>query len=134
MGFIKAYNSCRSGVLFWWYKIKLARINRQRARVQARLGDDFQQLAALLFEEDPIHIDLGDNTDEYEPEARTILPRLSGCRSVADVQSVVHEEFCTWFDPETAGPRERYAQIAARIVAEFPHLFSEQHWPRQSHK
>jgi hypothetical protein len=35
---------------------------------------------------------LDDNTDGYEPEADTILPRLEVCRTAQDVRSVVHEE------------------------------------------
>ena len=34
-----------------------------------------------------------DNSDEYEPEARTILPRLRSCHSADDVLQVVYAEF-----------------------------------------
>jgi hypothetical protein len=61
---------------------------------------------------DPIEINFEYNTDEYEPEARTILPRLRTCHSAEDVLTVVHEEFQRWFDPEIAGPREKYSTIA----------------------
>ncbi|MBI3874868.1 MAG: hypothetical protein HY300_02665 [Verrucomicrobia bacterium] len=70
---------------------------------------------ALLFRHDPIGINSKTNTDEYEPEAGTILPRLRDCRSEADVCRVVHEEFVCWFDSRTAGPREHYAKIAADL-------------------
>jgi hypothetical protein len=75
-------------------------------------------LSALLFEEDPIGINFEDNTDEYDLEAGTIVPRLKDCHGVEDVSAVVHEEFVHWFDEEIAGPPERYAKIAARIWSE----------------
>jgi hypothetical protein len=85
----------------------------------------YDRLAAILFEEDPAGINFEDNTDEYEPEVRTTLPRLKDCRSVQDVQAVVHEEFIRWFDAETVGPRERYHKIATRIWAEISALSSQ---------
>jgi hypothetical protein len=71
-------------------------------------------VAALLFRHDPIGIACdNENTDEYESEAGTILPRLLGCESANDVRRVVHEEFVRWFDAGTAGPEERYSEIAS---------------------
>lgn len=64
----------------------------------------YDRLAAILFEEDPVGISFEDNTDEYEPEVDSILPRLRVCRTATDVQTVVHEEFVRWFDVDTAGP------------------------------
>jgi hypothetical protein len=72
-------------------------------------------LSRILFSEDPIGIALGSNLEEYEPEALTILPRLSGCASAGDVRRVVHEEFVTWFGASTAGPPDKYDRIAARV-------------------
>jgi hypothetical protein len=72
-------------------------------------------LSRILFSEDPIGLALGSNVDEYEPEAFTILPRLSGCASAGDVRRVVHEEFVTWFGAATAGPPEKYDTIASRV-------------------
>jgi len=56
-----------------------------------------------------------DNTDEYEPEGRTILPRLKACGNSEDVVTVVHEEFQKWFDHGIAGPRERYCALGEEI-------------------
>jgi len=76
-------------------------------------GELFDATAALLFRHDPIGISFdNENTDEYEPEAETILPRLSGCHSSDEVLDVVHEEFVRWFGEDTAGPKKRYEQIA----------------------
>jgi len=55
------------------------------------------------------------NTDEYEPEARTILPRLRGCHSADDVQIVLHSEFVRWFGEDTAGSQEHYKKAASEI-------------------
>ena len=77
-----------------------------------------ERLSAILFEEDPIGVNFEDNTDEYDLEAGTIVPRLKDCHSVEDVRAVVHEEFVRWFEAEIAGPPERYARIAVRIWLE----------------
>ncbi len=87
----------------------------QRRHLQAQYGELFDSTEALLFRHDPIGINFEDNTDEYEAEVRTILPRLNTCHSVPDVQKVVHEEFVRWFDDQIAGPPERYAQIAFEL-------------------
>jgi hypothetical protein len=56
-----------------------------------------------------------ENTDEYDPEAGTILPRLQSCKSSADALRAVHEEFVRWFGADTAGPQESYGNIASEI-------------------
>ena len=63
----------------------------------------------------PIGINFEDNTDEYEPNRETILPRLRNCHSEGDVLQVVHAEFVRWFDPATAGPPEHYEKIAKDV-------------------
>ena len=84
-----------------------------RRRLKTEYGQLFDATAALLFRHDPVGINYDNNTDEYEPEAETILPRLRTCHSADDVRQVVHEEFVRWFDASNAGPQERYAQIAS---------------------
>jgi len=78
----------------------------------------YDRVTAILFEEDPIGINYEFNTDEYEPETGSILPRISSCRSAVELQLVVHGEFVRWFNAETAGPLEKYARIATRIWRE----------------
>ncbi len=74
------------------------------------------QVEEILFRHDPIGIGFADNTDEYRPEAETIVPRLREAKSVVDVRRVVHEEFLRWFAGEsTAGPESRYALIADEV-------------------
>jgi hypothetical protein len=71
----------------------------------------YPAVEALLFRHDPMSINFEVNTDEYDPEVSTILPRLRDCSCVADVQRVLHEEFFRWFGDQ-AGVFERYAPIA----------------------
>ena len=90
-------------------------IKEDRRRARATYGELFDATAALLFRHDPIDISFENpNTDEYDPETETILPRLSGCQSPDDVHRVVHEEFVRWFG-STAGSPERYTQIASEL-------------------
>ncbi len=95
-----------------------ARIAAERSR-RDHLKQAYPALYAaivqVLFEEDPAGVNYETNTDEYEPEAGTIIPRLETCTSVVDVRRVLHEEFRAWFTPEGAGPEERYHRAAERI-------------------
>jgi len=92
-------------------------IREDRRRLRAEYGELFDSMAALLYRHDPIgmNFDFDDNTDEYEPEAGTILSRLSSCHSVEDLLEVVHAEFGRWFDSGTAGPPEHYKKIASGV-------------------
>ena len=78
-------------------------------------GRLFDAVSALLFRYDPIGINFDTNSDEYDPEARTILPRLSECQSEADVVRVVVEEFHRWFGDDIRGDNVSYKLIAAEI-------------------
>ncbi len=87
-----------------------------RRRARENYGELFDATAALLYRHDPIRIAFDNlNTDEYAPEAETILPRLGNCSSSDEVLKVVHEEFVRWFGAATAGPRESYAKIASEL-------------------
>ena len=91
-------------------------ILRERRQLKVMYGALFDDVAALLFRHDPIGISFdNENTDEYEPEVGTILPRLRTCNSVDDVRRVVRQEFVRWFSPETAGQETAYTTIAAEI-------------------
>ena len=94
------------------------RINRARASrqaVQARDPSFFAAVSGAMFKHDPIGINFEGNTDEYDAEAGTVIPRLSMCRSPDDVASVLHEEFQSWFGAETAGTLASYVGLAAEI-------------------
>jgi len=70
----------------------------------------FLRLTLAFFVFDPMGINFIDNSEEYVPEVRTVLPRLPGACSAADVQRILHEEFEKWFGK--AGPMETYETLA----------------------
>jgi hypothetical protein len=91
-------------------------ILEERRRLKDEYGELFDAVSALLYRHDPIGIAFdNENSDEYDPETGTILPRLRNCESATDVQRVVHDEFVRWFDAGNAGSEERYAVIASEI-------------------
>ena len=90
-------------------------IDRREAS-RAQYKELFATVEAILFAHDPLGINFEDNTDEYDLEVGTILPRLKECRSAEDVATVVHQEFVRWFDGEdTAGSIEGYRAAANEI-------------------
>lgn len=103
----------------WSISIRVkTRLSRwRRSAVKRKYKTLFDDASALLFRLDPIGINFEDNTDEYDAEVGTILPRLSRCHSPSDVRRVVFEEFCRWFGPETAGDELSYDAIADEFVA-----------------
>ena len=86
----------------------------ERQRLRQKYDQLFAATVALLFRYDPVGIIFECNNDEYSPEAGTILPRLSRCRSAEDVLPIVYEEFLHWFS-NAAGPRDRYVEISAEL-------------------
>ena len=83
--------------------------------LKRKYKDLFDVVSDVLFKYDPIGINFGTNTDEYDPEVGTILPRLSECDSIEDVRRITHEEFVVWFGADGAGPEENYAEAAEEI-------------------
>jgi hypothetical protein len=69
------------------------KIREERAALSRSYKDLLDEVSAILFRHDPIGINFEDNTDEYDSEAGTILPRLKVGMTVGEVQRVVHEEF-----------------------------------------
>lgn len=88
-----------------------------REELKSQYGALFENISAALFRNDPMGINFETNTDEYEPEVGTILPRLRTCKSEQDVLNVVYEEFTKWFDPASVGPKEHYTNVSAEIWA-----------------
>jgi hypothetical protein len=89
--------------------------SEERKAIKRQYGTLFVSISDALFKADPMGINFDTNTDEYEQEAGTIIPRLSSAKSEEDVQLIVCEEFCRWFGPITAGPKENYASVSAEI-------------------
>src|SRR5437867_1905235 len=94
-------------------------IRRRRSELRREYKVIYQEITLILFEEDPIGINFKTNTEEYEPEAGTILPRLRECGTADDVRRVVHDEFVRWFGADIAGSAEGYTSPAKKIWAAF---------------
>jgi hypothetical protein len=72
-----------------------------RRRAVAAYDELTAAVTEILLRHDPV---IGGGAeglpdDEYEPEARTIVLRLAGARSVDDVAGIVAEELEKWFGP-----------------------------------
>lgn len=90
-------------------------IKLERQRLRHEYGELYDEVLEILFRNDPIGISFEINSDEYEPEVGTILPRLKEACSSEDVQNIIHQEFVRWFDDYIAGPMEKYATIAQEV-------------------
>jgi hypothetical protein len=87
----------------------------ERDALKLKFGSLFDEVSAALFAADPLGVDSGANTAEYDREAGTILPRLQEAHGADDVQVIVHEEFCRWFSNERAGAIGRYEEVSEII-------------------
>jgi hypothetical protein len=87
----------------------------EREALKWQYGKLFAAISEALFEADPVGINFEINTAEYEPEVGTIIPRLSSAQSAEDVQAIIHEEFCRWFDPVSTGAKEKYAAVSEKV-------------------
>ena len=77
----------------------------ERERVKAQYAGLFVAATDLFFRVDPAGINFESNTDEYEPEVGTVLPRLESAGSVGDVARILREEFSSWFGDSFDGQR-----------------------------
>lgn len=53
--------------------------------------------------------------DEYDSEVGTILPRLGGATSAADVRAILEAKFIASLEENVAGARERYDRAVEKI-------------------
>jgi len=67
------------------------------APLRREYGSLFTSISEALFKADPGHLNYDVNTDEYDPEVATIIPRLSSARSAEDVETILKEELLRWF-------------------------------------
>ena len=96
----------------------IASVNNARAarkRVQAQDPCFFAAVSSAMFQHDLIGINFTDNTDEYDAEAGTVIPRLSTCLNAEDVARVLREEFQKWFGIETVIEVSAYYALANDI-------------------
>lgn len=90
------------------------RLLDERSSLREKYGSLYDSVAAILFSVDSASINNKTNTDEYEAEAGTILPRLSKANSVEDVEVILIEEFQQWFGIDI-GSRQTYRVAAEKI-------------------
>jgi len=74
----------------------------------------FQRVVEILLKHDLMGIDYEVNPDEYEPEAGTIIPRLTECSNYQDARKMIYEEFIRWFYDDV-GSETEYADVAKEI-------------------
>ena len=86
----------------------------KRKIIEESYPELFQRVTSILFKHDPVGINYEDNTNEYEPEAGTIIPRLVDCSSFMDARKMIHEEFLRWFYDDV-GDEDEYTDVAKEI-------------------
>lgn len=94
-------------------RVRAAKKERERRLVGQE--DRVARIERLIFDQDPIGINFGDNDDEYRPEAETITLRSPEASTETELLRIIHEEFVTWFGESVAGPITRYERIASEI-------------------
>jgi hypothetical protein len=90
-------------------------MSSDRKEIKKQYGKLFDAISAALFEADAIGINIGDNTDEYDPEAGTIIPRLKTAKSAEDVEIIINEEFIKWFGQEYSSSNNEYKLVSEKI-------------------
>ena len=79
--------------------------------------DLISEISSILFKFDPIGLNFGENTDEYDPEAEAILLRITKETSKKELLDIIFEEFVHFFDINLAGNKnsELYSNITEKI-------------------
>lgn len=93
----------------------LARVERQR--LKRDYSAMFEDLAAYLYEQDPMELNYGVNPGEYEAEVATILPRVFDAESAVDLVPVIREEFERWFGMRLRIENATYEELARGMFA-----------------
>jgi phage terminase small subunit len=94
-------------------------MSETRNKLKQQYKELYQEVEAILFKHDLMGVNFEDNTDEYDPEVDTILPRLKDAKNMEDVATIIHEEFSRWFDKDMAGNKNHpaYKAMAAEVWA-----------------
>jgi hypothetical protein len=98
-----------------WKQFQQARIEQERARIQASHGEIGLAVLDILAQHDPMDIVRDENPAEYEPIVRTVVPRLRSARCVEDAQRIVHEEATHWLPDGRVGPESAYVLIGQEV-------------------
>ena len=94
------------------------RIREARKRTKKEFAATYESISSLLFEIDPMGISFESNTDEYEPEVDTILPRIKDLNERKEIELVVREEFGKWFGNDSTADisDETFERISEGIL------------------
>ncbi|HFB65967.1 MAG TPA: hypothetical protein ENJ60_10560 [Aeromonadales bacterium] len=92
-------------------------MNKDRTKLKLQYKNLYSDIESILFKHDLMGINYEYNTDEYEPEVDTIIPRLKEAKNIEDVTIIVYEEFLRWFGIELMGKKnnEKYKSVATEI-------------------
>jgi len=106
-------------VALYIWRSQVSRKNEARQNIYKEIKQQqpelFKAVSDLMFKHDPIEINFETNTDEYDPEAGTVISRLPAAKNEVDVLDIIHQEFIVWFGEDTAGNRNRYVGLASEI-------------------
>lgn len=94
-------------------KARFEHAKADRDRLKREYKALYAELAQAFFEVDPVGVNFDENTDEYELEVGTVLPRLKSAKSAADVYTILVEEFTFWF--EGSFDPKRLAVLSERV-------------------
>ena len=72
----------------WYEKRKAIEV-----RIKSEFPTLFESVSRCIFNHDPMHINVHDNYDEYDPEAACIIERLPSCSSADDLKIVFESVF-----------------------------------------
>ena len=92
-------------------------MNNERAKFKLQYENLYKDIESILFKHDLTGINFEFNTDEYDPEVGTILPRLKEAKNIEDVSNIIYEEFERWFGVELIEKKnnEKYTSMATDI-------------------
>jgi hypothetical protein len=88
---------------------------RRRSELKVEYATLFASFAEILFRLDPAGINFEVNSDEYEPEVGTILPRIIDATSVDEIVPVLRDELSRWFGAGIPRPGITYEEIAREL-------------------
>lgn len=80
----------------------------------------YKLVKQAVKEADPIGLlAVGCPDDGYEPEIHDITEHIGNCRTVTEIQGLLHQTFVKWFDEVLAGDRSAYLKMAKRLQLGF---------------
>lgn len=87
----------------------------ERKALRRKYASLYEEVESILFRHDPVEIAFEDNTDEYDPEVSTILPRAYPAETRDEVLTIVRDEFLRWFAPQRIFRQGSFEQIADEV-------------------